>query len=123
MYVIQVTVAASPPFGDTQIDYLQLNSQVYLTPGQVLGGSQKLGTLPDMISSPGSHFAVLEHVKIILWHLRLDLCEGKTLNTPPGLSTKYHTYGAMPPSTLKTVCIPVNILLNRLSHHSVGCFC
>ena len=63
---IQVTVAASPPFGGTQIDHLQLNSQVYLTPGfQVLGGYQKLGTLPDMISSPGSHFAVLEHVKII----------------------------------------------------------
>jgi len=59
-------VAASPPFEGTQIDHLQLNSQVYLTPGfQVLGGYQKLGTLPDKISSPGSHFAVLEHVKII----------------------------------------------------------
>jgi len=57
-------VAASPPFEGTQIDHLQLNSQVYLTPGfQVLGGYQKLGTLLDMISSPGSHFAVLEHVK------------------------------------------------------------
>jgi len=44
-------VAASPPFGGTQIDHLQLNSQVYLTPGfQVLGGYQKLGTLPDIIS-------------------------------------------------------------------------
>jgi hypothetical protein len=31
----------------------------------VLGGYEKLGTLPDMISSPGSHFAVLDHVKII----------------------------------------------------------
>jgi len=30
------------------VDHLQLNSQVYLTPGfQVLGGYQKLGTLPD----------------------------------------------------------------------------
>jgi hypothetical protein len=48
---LQVTVAASPPFGGTQIDHLQLNSQVYLTPGfQVLGGNQKLGTLPDIIS-------------------------------------------------------------------------
>jgi len=65
-FFIQVMVVASPPFGGTQIDHLQLNSQVYLTPGfQVLGGYQKLGTLPDMISSPGSHFAVLEHVKII----------------------------------------------------------
>ena len=63
---IQVTVAASPPFGGTQIDHLQLNSQVYLTPGfQVLEAFQKLGTLPDMISSPWSHFAVLEHVKKI----------------------------------------------------------
>jgi hypothetical protein len=48
---IQVTVAASPPFGGTQIDHLQLNSQVYLTPGfQVLGGYQKSGTLPDITS-------------------------------------------------------------------------
>jgi len=63
--IIQVTVAASPPFQGTQIDHLQLNSQVYLTPGfQVVGGYQMLGTLPDMISSPGSHFTVLEHVKI-----------------------------------------------------------
>jgi len=59
-------VAASPPLGGTQIDHLQLNSQVYLTHRfQVLGGYQKLGTLPDMISSAGSHLAVLEHVKII----------------------------------------------------------
>jgi hypothetical protein len=63
---IQVTVAASPPFGGTEIDHLQLNSQEYLTPGcQVLGGYEMLGTLPDMISSPGSHFAVLEYIKII----------------------------------------------------------
>ena len=63
---LQVTVAASLPFGGTQIDHLQLNSQVYLTPGfQVLGGYHTLGTLPDMISSPGSHYAVIEHVKII----------------------------------------------------------
>jgi hypothetical protein len=42
------------------------SSQEYLTPGcQVLGGYEKLGTLPDMISSPGSHFAVLDHVMII----------------------------------------------------------
>jgi len=39
------------------------------------------------------------------------------LNAPPGLSTKYHTYGAMPSSTSMTVCIQVNILLNRLSSH------
>jgi len=59
-------VVASPPVEGTEIDLLQLNSQVYLTPGfQVLGGYQKLGTLPDMISSPGSHFAMLEYVKII----------------------------------------------------------
>jgi hypothetical protein len=63
---LQVKVAASPPFGGTEIDHLQLNSQEYLTPGcQVLGGYEKLGTLPDMISSPGSHFAVLEHIIII----------------------------------------------------------
>jgi hypothetical protein len=63
---VQVTVAALPPFGSTKIDHLQLNSQKYLTPGcQVLGGYKKLGTLPDIISSPGSHFAVLDHVKII----------------------------------------------------------
>jgi len=36
------------------------------TPGfQVLRGYQKLGTHPDRISSPGSHFAVLEHINII----------------------------------------------------------
>jgi len=65
-YSLQVMVAASPPFGGTKIDHLQLNSQVYLTSSfQVLGGYQKLGTLPDMISSPSSHFTVLEHVKII----------------------------------------------------------
>lgn len=46
--------------------YRDRSSQEYLTPGcQVLGGYEKLGTLPDMISSPGSHFAVLDHVKII----------------------------------------------------------
>jgi len=62
-YILQGTVAALPPFGGTEIDYLQLNSQEYLTPGcQVLGGYEKLDTLADMISSPGSDFAVLEHV-------------------------------------------------------------
>jgi len=121
---IQVMVAAWPPFGGTQIDHLQLNSQVYLTPGfQVLGGYQKLGSLPDMRSSPRSRFAVLEHVKIMLWHLWLNLCEGKKLNAPPGLTTKYHTYGAMPPSTSMAVCIQVNIVLNILSSHSVDCLC
>jgi hypothetical protein len=41
-------------------------SQEYFTPGcQVLGGYEKLDTLPDIISYPGSHFAVLDHVKII----------------------------------------------------------
>jgi len=46
--------------------YRVRSSQEYLTPGcQVLGGYKKLCTLPDMISSPGSHFAVLDHVKII----------------------------------------------------------
>jgi hypothetical protein len=46
--------------------YRDTSSQEYLTPGcQVLGGYKKLGTLPDMISSSGSHFAVLDHVKII----------------------------------------------------------
>jgi hypothetical protein len=46
--------------------YQNRSSQEYLTPGcQVLGGYKKLGTLPDMISSPGSHFAVLDHVKIM----------------------------------------------------------
>jgi hypothetical protein len=66
VYIIQVTVAASPPFGGSEIDHLQLDSQEYLTPGcQVLGGYEKWGTLPDMISSPGSHFAVLEHIKLI----------------------------------------------------------
>jgi hypothetical protein len=46
--------------------YRDRSSQEYLTPGcQVLGGYKKLGTLPDMISSSGSHFAVLDHVKII----------------------------------------------------------
>ena len=50
LYSIQVRVAASPPFGGTQIAHLQLNSQVYLTLGiQVLGGYQKLGTLPDIV--------------------------------------------------------------------------
>jgi hypothetical protein len=59
-------VAASPPFGGTEIDHLQLNSQEYLTPGcQVHGGYERLGTLPDMISRPGSQFAVLEYIKII----------------------------------------------------------
>jgi hypothetical protein len=63
---LQVTVAALPPFGGTQIDHLQLNSQIYLTPGfQVLEGYQKLGILPEMISCPGSHFAVLEQITII----------------------------------------------------------
>ena len=33
VYRTQVTVAASPPFGGAQIDRLQLDSQVYLTPG------------------------------------------------------------------------------------------
>jgi hypothetical protein len=46
--------------------YQDRSSQEYITPGcQVLGGHEKLGTLPDMISSLGSHFAVLDHVKII----------------------------------------------------------
>jgi hypothetical protein len=46
--------------------YRGRSSQEYLTPGcQVLGGYEKLGTLPDMISSPGSHFAVLHQIKII----------------------------------------------------------
>ena len=46
--------------------YRDRSSQEYLTPGcQVLGGYEKLGTLPDMISSPDSHFAVLDSVKII----------------------------------------------------------
>jgi len=104
--------------------YRHRSSQEYFTPGcQVFGGYEKLGTLPDMISSPGRHFAVLDHVKIILWHLGLDLCEGKKMNAPPGLSTKYHIYGAMPPSTSITVCIQVNSLPNRQSSLSVGCFC
>jgi hypothetical protein len=65
-YNLQVAVAASPPFGGTEIDRLQLNSQEYLTPGcQVLGRYERLDTLPDIISSPGSHFAVLEYIKII----------------------------------------------------------
>jgi len=56
-------VVALPPFGGTEIDHLQLNFQEFITPGcQVLGGYEKLGTLPDMISCPGSHFAVQEHV-------------------------------------------------------------
>jgi hypothetical protein len=63
---LQVTVAASPPFGGTQIDHLQLNSQVNLTTGvKVCGGYEKLGTLQNIISSPHNHFTVLEHVKII----------------------------------------------------------
>ena len=46
--------------------YRDRSFQEYLTPGcQVLGGYERLGTLPDMISSPGSHFAVLEYIKII----------------------------------------------------------
>jgi len=46
--------------------YQDRSSQEYLTPGcQVLGGYEKLGTLADMISSPGSHFAVLDHIKIM----------------------------------------------------------
>jgi hypothetical protein len=46
--------------------YRDRSSQEYLTPGcQVLGGYEKLGTLPDMISSPDSYFTVLDHVKII----------------------------------------------------------
>jgi hypothetical protein len=46
--------------------YRDKSSQENRTPGcQVLGGYKKLGTLPDMISSPGSHFAVLDYVKII----------------------------------------------------------
>jgi len=64
--MVQVTVAASQPFGGTVMHHLQLNSQEYLTPGcQVLRGYKKLGALPDIISCPGRHFAVLEHVKII----------------------------------------------------------
>jgi hypothetical protein len=46
--------------------YRDWSSQEYLTSvWQVLGGYEKMGTLPDMISNPGSHFAVLDHVKII----------------------------------------------------------
>jgi hypothetical protein len=46
--------------------YQDRSSQEYVTSGsQVLGGYKKLDTLPDMISSPGSHFTVLDHVKII----------------------------------------------------------
>jgi len=89
----------------------------------VLGGYHKFGTIPDITSSPGSHCALLKQFKIILWHRWLDLCEGPKLSAPPGLSTKNHTYGAMPPSTSMTVCIQVNILLKKLSNHSVGCFC
>ena len=66
VYILQGTLAALPPFGGTETDHLPLNTQKYLTPGcQVLGGYDTLGTLPDMISSPGSHFAVIEHIKII----------------------------------------------------------
>ena len=46
--------------------YRDRSSQEYLTPGsQVLGGYEKLGTLPDRLSSPGCYFAVLDHVKIM----------------------------------------------------------
>jgi hypothetical protein len=45
------------------------------------------------------------------------------LNALPGLSTKYHIYGAMPCSTSITVCIQVSILLKWLSRHYGGCFC
>jgi hypothetical protein len=46
--------------------YRDRSSQEYHTPGcQVLGGYKKLGILADLISSPDSHCAVLDPVKII----------------------------------------------------------
>ena len=89
----------------------------------MLGGYEKLATLPDMLSSPGRHSALLEDVKIIKWHQWLDLCKGEMMNAPPGLCTKKHIYGAMPLSTSINVCMLVNIQLNGLSSHCLGCFC
>jgi len=67
-------------------------------------------------------FLVLEYKENRMTSMT-PLCEGKKSGVPPILSTKYNTRSAMSPSTSMTACIPVNILLNRPSSHSFGCFC